>query len=544
MLTWNGLTIRKKLILTNFLQTLVATLALVLTFGWMLSNSGQHEDLKSKGTTLATLTAESAKAAVQFDDANLLDQQFDQLLNSDPDVSLVSVVVLDPTTHTLRVLSQRRSKAAQTLDAAGFAQTLVAHAPVAKDIAQFSAQGYQGLALAVEDGNKKAFVVLGMNQARAQAQFARNMIIMAVVGVVILALGLVGGSYMAGALSHPLERIQDRMRDISGGEGDLTARLEVLSQDEIGDLAGLFNTFIANLQQMIGEIQQDIQTLASASRELQSVSGTMSEGSHALSERATQVASATEELSVTASGVASGMDQATVTLTTVTEATSQMRLTISEIAQTSEHARAITGEAAVQAGTISAAMEELGRSAREIGKVTETITNISSQTNLLALNATIEAARAGAAGKGFAVVANEIKGLAQQTAAATDDIKARISAIQHSAMASVANIEQISGVIRNINDLVASIATAIEQQSAMTQGITFNLIEASRGVETANERMGQTSQVTRGIARDTSDINGASSVIADGSNQVKTHADELSRLAERIDVMVRHFRVR
>jgi len=545
MLNWNALNIRKKLILTNFLQIFLATLVLVATFSWVLANSGRNEDLKSKGATLATLTGESAKAAVQFEDSNLLDQQLDILLASDPDVSLASVVVLDPAAGTLRAVSQRKSAGAQDLDAATFAKAITRHPPEGKgEISQFSAQGYQGLAIAVEDGNKKAYVVLGMNHARAHAQLMRNYTIMALVGLGILVLGLAGGWYAAGALSRPLENIQDRMRDIATGEGDLTARLEILSQDEIGQLASLFNTFIANLQAMMGEIQQDSQTLAAASRELRSVSGYMSDGSGALSERATLVASATEELSVTASGVAAGMDQATSTLSTVTEATSQMRATISEIAQTSEHVRTITQEAASQADTISAAMEELGRSAREIGKVTETITNISSQTNLLALNATIEAARAGAAGKGFAVVANEIKGLAQQTATATDDIKARITAIQHSTIDSVANIAQISGVIRNINDLVGSIAGAIEEQSTVTQGITFNLIEASRGVENANEQMGQTSQVIQGIARDTADINGASTTIKEGSGQVKTHGDELSRLAERIDTMVRRFRVR
>jgi len=91
---------------------------------------------------------------------------------------------------------------------------------------------------------------------------------------------------------------------------------------------------------------------------------------------------------------------------------------------------------------------------------------------------------------------------------------------------------------------VGSIAGAIEEQSTVTQGITFNLIEASRGVENANEQMGQTSQVIQGIARDTADINGASTTIKEGSGQVKTHGDELSRLAERIDTMVRRFRVR
>jgi len=544
MLTWSALSIRKKLILANFLQTLVATLVLVGTFFWMVSNSGQSDDLKSKGATLATLAAEGAKAAVQFEDVSLLDQQFEQLLGADHDLSLAAVVVLDPATRTLRVVGQKKAAAASALEAGTFAQSLLASAPDRKgEIRTFTASGLQGLVIPVDDASKKAFFILGLNQARMRAQAMRNLSIIALVGGGILVLGFLSGRVAAGTLSRPLETIQERMRDISSGQGDLTARLQVLSKDEIGELASLFNTFIGSLQAMMLEIRDDTRKLTGASRELFTVSSTMSQGSQDLSSRATLVAGATEELSVTANSVASEMALASSSLSVVTEATGQMRSTIDEIAGTGERARAITQDAASQVEKVSAAMEELGRSAREIGKVTETITSISSQTNLLALNATIEAARAGAAGKGFAVVANEIKELALQTASATDDIKKRINAIQHSTLDSVANIERISGVIRTINDLVGTIAAAIEQQSATTREIVVNLVEAAKGVQTANGQMGQTSQVTQGIARDTADINNATSGIASGSLRVKGHSEELSRLADRIEGLVGKFRL-
>ncbi len=147
------------------------------------------------------------------------------------------------------------------------------------------------------------------------------------------------------------------------------------------------------------------------------------------SEKAQTVAAATEEMSINVTSVAAGMEQTTTNLSNVAAATEEMTSTISEIAGNSEKARRITGDATRQANRITEQINELGVAAREIGKVTETITEISSQTNLLALNATIEAARAGSAGKGFAVVANEIKALAQQTAAATEDIKTRIAGV-------------------------------------------------------------------------------------------------------------------
>ena len=120
-------------------------------------------------------------------------------------------------------------------------------------------------------------------------------------------------------------------------------------------------------------------------------------------------------------------------------------------------------------------MQQLGAAAKEIDKVTETITRISAQTNLLALNATIEAASAGEAGHGFAVVANEIKKLARQTASATENIKEKIAGVQASTGSAIAGIEKISGVINDVGSIIVSIAAAIEEQSSVTKAVAGNI---------------------------------------------------------------------
>jgi methyl-accepting chemotaxis protein len=204
---------------------------------------------------------------------------------------------------------------------------------------------------------------------------------------------------------------------------------------------------------------------------------------------------------------------------------------------------ATTEQAAQQVDQFSVVMKDLGHSAQEIGKVTESITSISSQTNLLALNATIEAARAGAAGKGFAVVASEIKELAQQTAAATSEIKEKIATIQGSTAGAVADIDKIVQVIRDVNEIVMSIAAAIQEQATVTQDIAGNIAQASSGVRDANTRVAQTSAVTDSMAKEINDVSLSVGQMASASTQVQTSALELSQLAEQLSQMVSKFKV-
>jgi methyl-accepting chemotaxis protein len=188
-------------------------------------------------------------------------------------------------------------------------------------------------------------------------------------------------------------------------------------------------------------------------------------------------------------------------------------------------------------------MDQLGAAAREIGKVTDTINEISSQTNLLALNATIEAARAGSAGKGFAVVASEIKELAQQTAAATEDIQKRIAGVQSSTAGGIAEIGKISQVIHEVSEIVRSIAAAIEEQSTVTRNIARNIADATAGVQDANSRVSETSQASAQIAQEIIGVDRAAGAMAEGSQQVKASATELSRVAERLRVTIQRFKV-
>jgi methyl-accepting chemotaxis protein len=357
-----------------------------------------------------------------------------------------------------------------------------------------------------------------------------------------VAVAIFGGVILTRQIAAPIARFVSHLGEIAKGDLSKNAPPEFLSRgDEIGTMANAKQEMIDALRKMIQEVSSGIQVLSSSSTELMASSTEMTSGSRSASDKAHSVSAAAEEMSSNITSVAAGMEQTTTNLSHVATATEQMTSTIGEIAANSEKARRITDEATRQAGRITEQMNQLGVAAREIGKVTEAITEISSQTNLLALNATIEAARAGSAGKGFAVVATEIKALAQQTAAATEDIKGRIAGVQSATAGGITEIGKISEVITEVSAIVASIAAAIEEQATATKDIARNIAEASTGVNDANSRVSETSQVSREIAKDIVSVDRSASEMASGSDHVRTSAGELSTVAEALRVTVGRF---
>ena len=364
-----------------------------------------------------------------------------------------------------------------------------------------------------------------------------------IAGVIITILAAVIIFLFAVRTTKPISKLADSLKDIAQGEGDLTKRLEVKSLDEIGELAKYFNIFMEKLQGIIEDIAGNAESLTSSSTELSAISQQMSSASEQTSGKANTVATAAEEMSSNMTSVAAATEEASTNVGMVATAAEEMTAVINEIAQNTEKAQVITGEAVSEAKSASDKVDELGKAAQDIGKVTETITEISEQTNLLALNATIEAARAGEAGKGFAVVANEIKELAKQTAEATNEIKNKITGIQDSTQGTVTQIEQISKVVNNVNEIVSTIATAVEEQSVTTKEIATNVVQASQGISEVTENVAQSSTVAGEIAKDITEVNQASSEMSNSSSQVNMSAEELSKLSEQLKEMVGQFRV-
>jgi len=200
-----------------------------------------------------------------------------------------------------------------------------------------------------------------------------------------------------------------------------------------------------------------------------------------LGETAEKMSGTAEQASRQATIVAAAAEEASVNVQTVATASEELHASVQEISRQVTHSTRIGVEAVEMAKRTNATVEGLMEAAQKIGDVVRLINDIASQTNLLALNATIEAARAGEAGKGFAVVASEVKGLATQTANATENIGAQVTAMQGATHEAVQAIKDISATISAISEIATTIASAVEEQGAATQEISRNVQEAAQG---------------------------------------------------------------
>jgi len=404
----------------------------------------------------------------------------------------------------------------------------------AKEVAAYAPIDFKGLNWSIQTTMAADEALAAVTRLRNATAIAALVAIAAIVGLAL---------WVTGAIVRPIRSASAMLKDIAEGEGDLTKRLELNSRDELGEMAGHFNTFVANLQALIGQVSGNARDLDGAATHLSALSSQMSQGTEQMSGRAGAVAAAAEQMSANMNSVAAAMEQAATNITMVASASEQMSATVNEIAGNSEKARGITTQAVTQAESATANVNTLGEAARQIGKVVETITEISEQVNLLALNATIEAARAGEAGRGFAVVANEIKELAKQTAAASGQIKEQIAGIQDSSAGTVEQITKISNVIHGVSDIVATIATAVEEQSVTTKEIAGNVSQAAAGIAEVNGNVLQSSTVAGQIAGDIGQVNQGSDEIAGAAGQVNASAAQMAGLAAQLNGLVGRFKV-
>lgn len=364
------------------------------------------------------------------------------------------------------------------------------------------------------------------NEAIDVAQSAE--LFMVVVLVLSAATAVFSGQFIGQySIAKPLSRVVEILKDLASG--NLAIQIsEVERKDEIGDIAKALKIFQENsLERQAIKEKEELATSerlrkAEAISSLISlfekqVGGTVAIISAAASElknTAHSLSSTAGKSSEQSSIVASAATQTAANVQTVAAAAEELSSTVREVARQMNDARQVAEAASLEAEKAQQNVVALTSSGQKIGDVIGLIQNIAAQTNLLALNATIEAARAGDAGKGFAVVASEVKALANQTAQATDEIRSQVDAMQATIGTAVNSIVSIGSIILRLNEMATAVAAAVEEQSVATAEISRNAVQAANG----------TAEVTNNI----SEIQQASKITAEGSEQVLGSSQEVS----------------
>jgi len=356
-----------------------------------------------------------------------------------------------------------------------------------------------------------------LGQAATTSEDALTAQIRTVEVTVVLALvtGLVSlvllSTWITRLITRPISEMVTALRRLA--DRDVTVQVRTRGRDEVAEMSIALNRAVSSVRETVTTLADSSATLTSASQQLAGVSTTMGVS-------AGRTADQTDTISATAQEVADSAGS-------MSAATEQMTASIGEIADQATRASAVAGEAVRTAQQTSQAVGQLGQASTEISEIVKVITSIAEQTNLLALNATIEAARAGEAGKGFAVVATEVKELAQETSRATDDITSKIAGIQSTTAQAIDAIGRISHVIDQINENQATIAAAVEEQTATTSDISRSVSAVSSGSTNIAGLIG-------GIAE-------SAASTSSGAGATQRSADELARLSEKIQDLVRLF---
>ncbi len=378
---------------------------------------------------------------------------------------------------------------------------------------------------------------------------------------------------------NPIYNILNMVKDIAQGEGDLSKRLRIETQDEIGELGSWMNIFLEKIHEIVKKIatvnqQLDVNLLAlndlsqkmlsdsiemtadssSASREIQSVNHQISQISDESQLNATEIqnlaiqsSGVTQDISkvaknvdvvndsfanvaVSMNNVSGNIDQISANISDIVNrinsaasAIEEMTASLSEVNQNTQKAYKISADASTKTKNTVSAMKELNSIAIEVSNIVSIINDIARQTNLLALNATIEAASAGEAGKGFSVVANEVKELAKQTAEATEKIELQIKKMLQATDVSYKDVVQIDEVIHNVQTYNNSISMSIDQQSNATREIAHTVNDIA-------QKANQINDYTQRIKHTVAENDKLTQSVSENLNEITLHTTEAARI--------------
>jgi len=420
-------------------------------------------------------------------------------------------------------LTEKSVKAAQMAVAGKSGYTVSLHAR--KKIQQLVGYSHLKGALGYPGMNWSVLVRVPVDQAAGAAMAIQRDIWVAVVicMATILPFGIIVGRRAVKQIK-PIVHVAE-----NASHGDLRERVTVSSSDELGQLGRSFNTFLDNLNGMIGQTAKVAHSVAAAAEEL-SVNGTqVGEASRTQAQQSTHVASAVEEMSATANEMAQNAQVMAKTAKELSGTATQGGEVITN---------SMKGMEAVGRTMQSSAerIQVLGQRSQEIGEIVRVIEDIADQTNLLALNAAIEAARAGEQGRGFAVVADEVRKLAERTGKATKEIAGVIEMVQSGTKDAVASMETGTREVQSGMQLVNEAGAKLGEIVQGVQTVTMMVQQLAASID---EQTNATEQIAGGIQA----VAGLSQQNEGSVEQVVEATNDLSRMAAQLQQDIKRFQL-
>jgi len=507
------LTIKQRLIYAIICLTTALALCACVLAGFLFRQT-MTDAMWTKGVNLVKILGADVGPALQSDNMGTTTgatESFLDQLKGDADVSLACVVEMPDGKAEIPHLKAFADDAKE--GAAAMAQPLAtAH------LTQYRHSGYLVVAAPVMFGSqesKSSFLLIAMNTHRLQHEIGKSLAWMVALGLGMVLAGLGAAVSLGNAIAGPLDAIGARMQDISEGEGDLTARLEVRGRDEIARLSTHFNRFVANIQGIVQEVAAISSSIASGTLEMNA---------------------GMSEMATTADTIAQGADQqktsvgqANAKVGDIARSSQVVSTNVNDALRVFGHAQEAAASGASAVGEAVAGMRAIQEDSKQIGNIITVITEIANQTNLLSLNAAIEAAKAGEQGKGFAVVAEEVRKLAERSAQAAKEITTLIHT-------SGKGIQDGSGKVNLAGASLKSIHESIQASSGRLAAIGSQSQAQSQDSVTVVGAMGDLT----GIAEQNA---AAMEEMAATLRETSRTVEELSRAAEKLNTLATRFKI-
>ena len=349
-----------------------------------------------------------------------------------------------------------------------------------------------------------------------------------IIAVVMIVIFMAIGSILAGVVIRPVKVMADSLTNISQGEGDLTQRLDVMTQDESGQMAQAFNNFVSSIDQIIGHTKTSCERISSVAHKSENLSASLSQTVNQQVDSVDQVSTAFNEMVATANEVASNCSAAA-------QAAESSEAQVQEGNQLIQQTMSSLQNLETEINSSNDTMLVLAKESDNIVSILDTIKAIAEQTNLLALNAAIEAARAGEQGRGFAVVADEVRTLAGRTAQSTDEIDKMLTQLQLQTNSASSKMQNSVSVAKDSVELASKTYQVFEQILSSVLDIKGMMIQISAAAEEQH-------LVAEEINNNVLVIHDGTVKSDDLSKQVTATATALNELSSELQAMVQRFK--